>query len=367
MVNNVQVLRAIAALMVIATHVSRVNPLLPDSFGKFGAHGVDIFFVISGFIMVFTTAMKPVSPARFFGNRVLRIVPLYWLLTILLFLLATAAPSLLQSTRSDPGELIKSLLFIPFVRSEGVVQPVLTVGWTLNYEMFFYAIFALGLLISSRTMRMIAIMAPFVILAVLGMVFRPAHPILSFYTSSLILEFCFGMVLGLLYPRISASPPHPMLVVGLLLIGFAGFALDGNMAVPLSHLTRGFSASLIVYAAIALEAGGIRHDGRLMLLLGAASYSIYLGHQYLVILVDRVADHVGWGHGWGLGPVLLLQFVAAIAGGVLLHVLIERSMIAGLRRWFGHDSGANREDAAGLWPWRWRRPIFGRDKGDPRG
>jgi exopolysaccharide production protein ExoZ len=113
-------------------------------FDTFGGGGVDIFFVISGFIMVYTTQSHHVGPFSFFVNRVVRIVPIYWLLTLAVFTLAVIAPHLLGATRAAPSELLKSLLFIPFAKSNGAVQPILFLGWTLNYEMFFYMLFALG-------------------------------------------------------------------------------------------------------------------------------------------------------------------------------------------------------------------------------
>ena len=118
----------------------------------FGGAGVDIFFVISGFIMVYTTMDREITPWSFMADRIARIVPAYWAATLGVFFLALVAPSLLQTSHMQWGELFKSLVFVPFRKANGLVQPVLFVGWTLNYEMFFYLMFAAGLLNSQQKM-----------------------------------------------------------------------------------------------------------------------------------------------------------------------------------------------------------------------
>src|SRR3954451_25277970 len=106
-------------------------PSTPDPVGGCGWL-VNLFFVISGFIMVYTTFSRPTRPAEFLCNRIARIVPLYWLMTLGTYSIAFVAPTLLQATSTNPLELLKSLFFVPFVKSNGLVQPVLFLGWTLN-------------------------------------------------------------------------------------------------------------------------------------------------------------------------------------------------------------------------------------------
>jgi exopolysaccharide production protein ExoZ len=131
---NVQALRAVAAVMVVFVHLDQLGVAAGGRSGLFeaGNAGVDLFFVISGLIMVLTTWGRPIGPRRFFVNRLKRVVPLYWIVTLAVFAIAVVAPSLMQATRADPVELAKSLLFIPFAKANGLVQPVAFVGWTLN-------------------------------------------------------------------------------------------------------------------------------------------------------------------------------------------------------------------------------------------
>ena len=127
-------LRAIAVLSVIFFHAGL--DAIPG-----GYLGVDIFFVISGFIICFVADDR--RPAEFMWDRIARVVPLYWLLTLAATAVAFIDPSLFKSTIADPALVLQSLLFIPFVKANLTMQPVLFVGWTLNYEMFFYLVFAL--------------------------------------------------------------------------------------------------------------------------------------------------------------------------------------------------------------------------------
>jgi peptidoglycan/LPS O-acetylase OafA/YrhL len=93
---------------------------------------------------------REVTPWSFMANRIARIAPIYWTITLAVFTISPVAPSLLQATMPDWRELLKSLAFVPFEKSNGLTQPVLFVGWTLNYEMLFYALFAAGLSVRSR-------------------------------------------------------------------------------------------------------------------------------------------------------------------------------------------------------------------------
>jgi exopolysaccharide production protein ExoZ len=146
-----QVLRALAALMVVADHAvsyvatkQEVALSLKNLAWFLGIFGVDIFFVISGFIMIYTSRDlfgTRLGFAKFAYRRIVRIVPLYWLATI------TAAGLLLRHQFPSNFEIATSLAFVPAVTHPGeALRPILWVGWTLNLEMFFYALFTVSLL-----------------------------------------------------------------------------------------------------------------------------------------------------------------------------------------------------------------------------
>ena len=143
-IENIQVLRFIAAFSVMMVHL----PVF-----KFGAWGVDIFFVISGFIMMYITEH---NNKNFLIKRIIRIVPLYWLLTLAVFLIAFLKPEILNNTTANFEHLLKSLFFIPFNKNEAGHFPILFLGWTLNYEIIFYILFAFTIVVFKRFRLMIS-------------------------------------------------------------------------------------------------------------------------------------------------------------------------------------------------------------------
>ena len=188
---SIQYLRAFAALLVVFHHARIPLPWLYDPLAEYKglAFGVDIFFVISGFVMY--SAAKSENVVEFLRRRIVRIVPLYWIATITLFLLSEKRNIL--SIGSDKFlHIAKSLLFIPHwnLGFPSEIWPYLVPGWTLNYEMFFYFIFAVGL--AFRKIEGI-VSAGILLLVLIGAVYCPSGAIASTYTSPMLLEFLFGI------------------------------------------------------------------------------------------------------------------------------------------------------------------------------
>ena len=161
--NNLQALRAFAALNVVLFHLIgasasygfRVDHL--KIFEGWGFNGVDIFFVLSGFIMVYIQKDKTISPIAFFIDRITRIAPLYWLLTGTVLALAYVFPSIFRSDVSNIK--IHSLASI-FFMSQSLLgkMPVLYDGWTLEYEMLFYLSIAIGLFFRTKNITYLFVM-----------------------------------------------------------------------------------------------------------------------------------------------------------------------------------------------------------------
>jgi exopolysaccharide production protein ExoZ len=352
---NLQLLRAIAAALVVVAHVSALNPSLLGRPLAFGIHGVDLFFVISGFVMVHTTAIRPVTPVQFMLNRIIRVVPLYWALTVAIFAVAAIAPGLVNATRADPVELLKSLLFVPFRKSNGQVQPVLFPGWTLNYEMFFYAVFASALLIRSLRWRVIAVAVAFACLVAAGAILPARGTIPKFYTAPLLLEFAFGMLVAMLASRAPDRPLPASISLCFVVAGFAAIILVPFLSSPppLRLLTIGLPAAAVVYGMVALDSAGHSVRSPPAMLLGAASYSIYLVHAFVLAVVERIAIRMGLGHGPMLPVTMAVALALALAAGVMLHLLFERPLDQALRRAVRRMSGASDQpDRTALWPWR---------------
>lgn len=204
MIKNLQALRAFAALSVVYLHAAITTPFAVGNFG------VDVFFVISGFIMSHVCAT---DPSRFIARRLARIVPLYWLTTLALFALAVVAPAIGKQTNAELPHLIQSLLFIPYLKSPGQIMPILDPGWTLNYEMAFYAIVAIALWLGLRRYAT-AVAAVSVALGVLVLnACAPSSATALFYTNWIAVEFSLGVAVYWLSNVAAGKASTPALLV----------------------------------------------------------------------------------------------------------------------------------------------------------
>jgi len=305
MIRNIQALRAIASLMVVAHHV--VGAALTyhpqtrylDFFYGWGACGVDIFFVISGFVMVYTQSHRPKSPLQFFGNRVARIAPTYWAITTLMLLIFVVHPATFQSVQFSAGRALRSFLFVSVPFDGG---PLVYVGWTLEYEMLFYVIFAASIFIGNPVWSRLACIAAFGVLALAGL--------------TMPLEFLFGMVAANIvvrFPKLPIGIPCLLLGVGLLLATIPLGAVDDHTR----FIRWGIPAFLIVLGALYIP----QTSSRIALYLGAASYSIYLAQIFSISgfykLVSRPLSGMN-------GDILAVACIGASAAlGCLVYETVE--------------------------------------------
>ena len=327
MLYGIQYLRALAALAVVLFHAGERSghPL------AIGAAGVDVFFVISGFIMWVIVARRPVSPGRFLAERLRRIVPVYWLATGAMA--AGALLGLFPNLVLTAPHLLASLFFLPFPSpSSGEVWPLLVQGWTLNYELFFYAVFAACLLLPAR-LRLAAVAAVFLALVALGFIVTSENPLFLTYTRPIILEFVAGMLIGRLW--LAGRVRGRGLGLALVLLSLAGFAAIGLLRLPFDEWTCGPLAAMLVYGTAALErAGGVPHL-RLPALLGDASYSIYLWHTFAISVVAKAGTMLALAP----APVFIAAVLAGVLAGLAGYRLVERPLLRGF-------SGKRRPEAA---------------------
>lgn len=285
---NLQALRAVAALMVALYHARVLSPFGEAVQFEFGNAGVDIFFFISGFIIPYTTAGSGGAVAwRFAVKRAIRLLPLYWPLTLAVFVMMQLAPSLAgKGGVPDVTMLARSLLFIPHFNGAGEIYPVVFVGWTLNMEVFFYGLFAAGLLIPDQTRRIAVLFVVLVALELWGWLIRPAGAVAMAYTDQLIIEFGIGLWLSLAFAALPARQLGGQAATALILaiVVAAGLLIAGDYAwVQIPRLLKwGAPALVIVSAALILERGGVSMRGRAVMLLGEASYAIYLVHPFVI-------------------------------------------------------------------------------------
>ena len=284
--------------------------MIPNAFGN---SGVDIFFVISGFIMVVTTNGTAISPIEFMRRRIIRVVPLYWLLTLAMVGAALVAPSLFRTLIVTPVTLVESLLFVPHWSNSfpAMAWPLLVPGWTLNFEMFFYVMFALSLLLPARW-RLPALLVVFVGLVTTGLVLGPlASAPARVYTSLVMIEFVLGAAIGTWWLRHRTEPPRAVSVVAMI-VGFA-MLLARNMA-PLGTFMQIVGATLLVFGA--LHAAFANWQVPVLRALGDSSYSLYLTHIFTLGALRVVWAHLSGGS-TSLAAIYGFMAVSMVVCGVV--------------------------------------------------
>jgi exopolysaccharide production protein ExoZ len=332
--SNIQLLRAIAAFMVVGHHLlTSLNHYIAHiGFEpEYGARGVDIFFVISGFIMATTTAARPASPGEFAMSRIVRVVPLYWLLTLLTVAIGATGFEIF-AWKFNWESVLRGLMFAP----DPAGMPPLFVGWTLNYEMMFYAIFTVCLLISGAKARAWAIVGAITALWAAG-VAAGQGSYLRLMGDAVILEFALGVILWMITTRFTASKAASWFMIA---AGFAGLALPDMIALPEwpvltpERLIVAGCAFGILFGAVSLEARGASVKNRLVLAQGDASYSTYLTHPFILQAAGKLAIATGIvATTAGVAATVAAMVVGVAMTGVGFHKLVELPLTRALKRW----------------------------------
>ncbi|MBM9485588.1 acyltransferase [Pseudomonas sp. ICBG1301] len=287
MLNSIQTLRALAAWLVVLHHYMQIahNFKLTDTVSialfKYGAIGVDLFFVISGFVIYLSASGKNQTPMVFALHRIVRIAPAYWLFTLITAALLIFAPGIVPLTLYDPIFLIKSLFFIPAQNPSGIgLFPIITVGWTLNYEMAFYAIFFFTLFAPAK------FRIPAIVLGVflLGKAIPELGGDFVFFTNKIVYEFLFGIFIAYAYQKgiIQKIPT----TLAALMTAIALWKITDYGPVNHDPFRSGLPCAVILIAAVSQE----RHFSRIGFLrqLGDWSYSTYLCHVLVMCLLIQV-------------------------------------------------------------------------------
>mgnify|MGYP001264389976 CR=1 FL=1 len=274
-IERIQVLRFFAAFSVMMVHL----PI----FG-FGIWGVDIFFVISGFIMMYVTEN---NEKHFFIKRIFRIVPLYWILTIGVFFIAFLKPDYLNNTTANIEHLIKSLFFIPFDKNGIGHFPVLFLGWTLNFEIIFYLIFGVSLFFFKKN-RFLFCSLLIILFYFINLFLSKENFIFKTYADDMFFEFIFGMAAYIIWKKFgnNYSSNSFVNISSLFLLIFL-ILLFKNFK-TLRFLNYGLpSFFLLIYFLFFLDK--IKFP-KVFIMLGDASYCIYLIHPYLIQFFYKILD-----------------------------------------------------------------------------
>jgi exopolysaccharide production protein ExoZ len=323
---TLQYLRAIAATAVVVHHF--IGPAYFETGLKqpasIGEAGVDLFFVISGFIMWATTGRRQIGPKEFIWHRIIRIVPLYWIFTLVYLLITLAS----KHNPISPLDVIRSLFFIPWF-DEHLSQRISAfyfLGWTLMYEMFFYCVFALTLTLP-RSTQLKAVVSCLAILVAVGLLFQFRNGMSFAYTSPLLLEFIAGCVIGRLYEAKLTLPKSS--AAALISLAIATIVWSA-WHTPESLLTRalvwGLPAALIVAAALSFEPDAQKSPSRAGLLIGDASYSIYLSHIIFFLMFNLIAKRAGIVDGFREIALFYgtIGAACALAGGLIVYTAVEK-------------------------------------------
>ncbi|WP_081721017.1 acyltransferase family protein [Pseudoxanthomonas suwonensis] len=293
--DSVQVLRALAAFAVVFHHVGLMlqtyhSPAMSNfssALVSVGAAGVDIFFVISGFIIFLTTTKLPLGgrvARQFLLRRALRIYPAYWIWTSVLLVIWLSGLAL-KSHNYSIEYIVGSYFLVPVTREDGSIHPLLDQGWTLSFEMYFYLVVSVTLALGWRRGSPVAIVLLFLLLALASQTPVVPESLRSILSSPLVGEFVLGMVLGGLFVsgKLSAARPRALrmcLGLGAVLLWILAGLQDEVRGTGMDRfLAYGLPAALLVAFALVSQPPA----WRLLPWLGDASYSIYLVHGFFTL------------------------------------------------------------------------------------
>lgn len=318
----------------------------PLSWFTFGSAGVDLFFIISGYIMCEATHARRIDFVSFMKARFFRIVPLYWLLSLVALAAFLLMPGKVNSSGGQT-DVLRSFLLWP---SAG--KYLIQNGWTLSYEFLFYGLFALGL--GFGRYRYLVAASAIIAMVLIGQWFEPHGVWGAFITNAILLEFGMGIAAFHLFRRgFRAGPASSALLIA---AAVTGFILAGEVG-PADNRVMGYGLpSLALFIAVrSLEGRTLRFDrsvaGRLLAALGDSSYAMYLVHPF--ILVAAVSALSGLGLASNTGLMISAMFVGSMVAGWYCHRMLEiplTRLMTRLRHSCGSTARHQSSDLSGLTP-----------------
>ncbi|WP_036303348.1 acyltransferase family protein [Methylotenera sp. L2L1] len=318
MINNIQILRAFAAINVVLTHIIGTSTsyyqdtFLLRYFEGWGGNGVDIFFVISGYVMLHTQIIQRRTPYEFFKNRVVRIVPIYWALTFFVLMLYFVFPSVTREILVTPVWVVSSLFFTSSIFTSN--YPVVYVGWTLEFEMFFYLIFSIGLFLKSWRLQV-----TFVVISLL------TFTIIT--NNFIIVEFLLGMFVACIFRTYNFSKRK-----GLAIFIFGTLLLLASISSEIKSLNLnrifiwGIPSFFIVFGLLY----STQVKCRSLVYLGNASYSIYLVQILTIPAFYKLFSKVSYD--WNGDFLAFLCLVFSVTFGCVVYSVVEKPLTEMLKR-----------------------------------
>lgn len=336
----IQMLRGIASILVVLLHCSRnyietFQQNFLEGFFLFGGAGVDIFFVLSGFIITYTN-FKFIGKSEHFvpfaRRRAVRIYPTYWIIISLFLLLQVILPSFYRSHFSfDIKNIITTYLLLPdHIMVNGV-------SWTLTYEIYFYFLFALSFFIPWKKLSFyLAMLYAGIIISLytVGYNFESSNTWLNLATYPMNVEFFMGVLAAVLVPKISAKAAIPLLFSGSILFLISAILFDLNYHLLPNAFDRvilfGIPSFLIITGIVKYElANKIKVPG-IFLLLGEASYSLYLVHLPVVVAAFKILSGLNVNNNLFIHGIIILMVCIVCYASILFYKFVEKPIIAGL-------------------------------------
>lgn len=321
MITSIQLLRGVAALAVVIYHLKAVQQryFSEDIFPwytSYGFLGVQLFFMISGFIMmhILDTHKTAVTPLNFLKARLIRIVPTYWLITLTIFTVAQIYPNLINSSYSVTPSLIKSLLFIP-----QTTNPWLNVGWSLEFEVFFYIIISILLFTSGGNILQFLLVAFF--LALSFPIVWGSSPVIESFTDPIILWFIIGVSVHFFWKKnsgINIRDAVFILPISTLILIYANRGTDLNLLILHLTLVCVFFGSLLTENIIP------KNTRKYLDYIGKISYSLYLTHvlslNIALIVLTKFMDL--------RDPIItnIVSIIFIILSAIIFYELVEKKI-----------------------------------------
>ncbi|KAF0182646.1 MAG: acyltransferase 3 [Alphaproteobacteria bacterium] len=369
MIQNIQTLRVIFAFLVVTAHLQTIYTLMGLVKGPHGIDGVatDGFLIVSAFVIIFSDLRKQKPPLEFVGRRFARLVPFYWIITLFVAALCLAAPGLFRTTVVSPETLLKSLFFIPYAKHGDIVAPIVFVGWTMNYIVWFIVMHAVYLWLFGRNAWM-ATAATLAALALIGAALRPSDVVMNFFTGPRQISFAFGALAAGLWDRwpirLDRHKSGGVRTLAIALITAALTVRFGQQiyfpAIDMRYVGP-FAAIVVVFGALLLEANGDAHRGKWRDLLAEATFSIYLTHFFATQAAQKAAVALDVQHPVVLAGLALGAYIGTAVLGVVVCRWVEKPLDRLVRdgwRWASHRAARQpaplaphtREDASPAGP-----------------
>lgn len=330
----VQGLRYVAASLVVVAHAcyysaDRFDAHTPQ-LERVSGFGVWLFFAISGFVMVLVgdgLGRSPGSWHRFARARLARVVPLYWLMTTIKVIAVVSAGSLVVNSALTPGTAVASYLFLPSHDEAGAIHPLWGVGWTLLFEMAFYALMTLALAIRIDPLTLCA---PVLGIAAVASLLRPATgSAWWFYADDVTLYFLAGMVIARGWR--ARRPGRTIVLLGGIAVLMAVLASVRADRLDVTAAVVALAICSVLMSAVWLEARIGRFVPHWVMVGGASSYALYLVHPLLAPVVPAALAAVG-AHWVPWLAVVVITVGAMLVMAPLAHRFIERPLTRGAGR-----------------------------------